>query len=134
MGEVRQRSVALILARELAVNLTTPMWIWDEEGVLVYMNEPAEETVGRRYQDLGQLHQDELAQFQPEDLDGNPIDPSQLTAVVALREKVPSHRVMRIVGLDGVKRKIEATSFPLFTRGDEFVGAVSVFWPLRDDA
>jgi PAS domain-containing protein len=133
MGEVRQRSVALILARELAVNLTTPMWIWDEQGVLVYLNEPAEEIIGRRYQDLGLLQQDDLPQFQPEDLDGNPIDASQLTAVVALRDRSPSHRVMRIVGLDGVKRKIEATSFPLFTRGDELVGAVSVFWLLEDD-
>ncbi len=134
MGEVRQRSVALILARELAVNLTTPMWIWDEQGVLVYLNEPAEEIVGRRYQDLGPMHQEELPQFQPEDLDGNPIDSSQLPSAVALRDHVPSHLVMRIVGLDGVKRKIEGTAFPLFTRGDEFVGAVSVFWLLEDGA
>lgn len=134
MGEVRQRSVALILARELAVNLTTPMWIWDEQGLLVYLNEPAEEIIGRRYQDLGPLHQDDLSQFQPEDLDGNPIDASELTAVMALREQIPSHRALRIVGLDGVKRKIEATSFPLFTRGDEFVGAVTVFWLLENGA
>lgn len=134
MGEVRQRSVALILARELAVNLTTPMWIWDEEGALVYLNEPAEEIVGRRYQEIGPLHQDELPQFQPEDLDGNPIDSSELPSSVALREKRPSHKIMRLIGMDGVKRTIEGTAYPLFTRGDEFVGAVSVFWELRDSA
>ncbi len=35
MSAVRQRNVALILARELAVNLATPMWVWDEDGELV---------------------------------------------------------------------------------------------------
>ena len=37
MAQVRQRNVALILARELAVNVTTPMWMWDEAGMLVYI-------------------------------------------------------------------------------------------------
>lgn len=133
MREVRQRSVALILARELAVNLATPMWIWDEEGNLVYFNEPAEEIVGRRMQDIGAMSQDELPQFQPEDLEGNPLDPSELPSAVALRRHQASHRHMRIVGFDGVKRTIEATGFPLFTRGDEFVGAVTVFWQLEDE-
>jgi PAS domain-containing protein len=134
MREVRQRSVALILARELAVNLATPMWIWDEEGELVYLNEPAEQIVGRRLQDIGALHQDELPQFKPEDLDGNPIDPRELPSAVALGTHKPSHQLLRIVGLDGVKRKIEATAFPLFTRGNEFVGAVTVFWQLEEEA
>jgi PAS domain-containing protein len=129
-GEVRQRNVALILARELAVNLATPMWIWDEEGTLAYMNEPAEAIVGRRQQDLGTLHQTDFPQFQPEDLDGNPIDPSQLPSAIALRERRATHRVVRIMGLDGVKRTIEGSAFPLFTRGDQFVGAVSLFWEL----
>jgi PAS domain-containing protein len=133
MSRVRQRSVALILARELAVNVATPIWVWDEEGTLVYLNEPAEEIVGRRLQDFGTLHQDELPQFEPEDLDGNPIDPSELPSAVALRELRPSHRVVRIVGMDGVKRKIEGTAFPLFTRGDELVGAVAVFWQIPDE-
>lgn len=133
MSEVRQRSVALILARELAVNVATPMWVWDEEGNLVYLNEPAEQIVGRRLQEIGSLHQHEMPQFHPEDLDGNPIDPSDLPSAVALRERRPSHSVVRIVGMDGIKRKIEGSAFPLFTRGNELVGAVAVFWQISDE-
>lgn len=130
MREGRQRSLALILARELAVNLSTPMWVWDEEGTLVYLNEPAEAIIGRSHRDLGVLRLDELPRFEPEDLDGTPIDPSALPSAVAVSERKPSHRVLRIVGMDGVKRTIEATAIPLFTRGDQLVGAVSVFWEL----
>jgi PAS domain-containing protein len=133
MSQVRQRSVALILARELAVNVATPMWVWDEEGTLVYLNEPAEEIVGRSFREIGSLHHHELPQFQPEDLDGNPIDPSDLPSAVALREQRPSHGVIRIVGMDGVKRKIEGTAFPLFIRGNDLVGAVAVFWELSEE-
>lgn len=128
MSEVRQRPVALILARELAVNLTTPMWIWDEQGSLVYFNEPAAAIVGRSYDDVGAMKLGELGQFQAEDLDGSPIELSNLPSAVAFRERRPVHQLLNITGLDGVKRKISVTATPLFVRGDEFVGAMAVFW------
>ncbi len=128
MGEVRQRNVALILARELAGNLVTPMLIWDEAGDLVYFNEPAQAIIGRRYEDMRDFSVEELLRFQPEDLDGKPIDMSGMASTVALEERKPAHRVMVITGLDGVKRRIDVTAYPLLTRGDEFVGAVAIFW------
>jgi PAS domain-containing protein len=71
MSAIRQRNVALILARELAVNVATPMWVWDEEGTLVYYNDHVAAMLGTpNALDISQLG--ELSQFQPEDLDGNP--------------------------------------------------------------
>lgn len=132
MSEVRQRPIALILARELAVNLVTPMWIWDEHGDLVYFNEPAAEIVGVPYDEIGSLHLEELSKFEAEDLDGNAIDRADLPSAVAHRERRPAHGVLRVTGLDGVKRTISSTATPLFVRGNEFVGAMSVFWQLPD--
>lgn len=128
MREVRQRNVALILARELAVNLVTPILVWDEEGTLVYFNEPAQAIIGRAYHDMSDLRVEELRQFQPEDLDGNPIELSDMASSVALASKQPAHRMIRITGLDGVRRTIEVTAYPLLTRGNEFAGAVAIFW------
>lgn len=128
MREVRQRSVALILARELAVNLVTPILIWDQDGTLVYFNEQAQSILGRAYHDMSDLRIDELRQFQPEDLEGNPIELSELASSVALKAKRPAHRAIRMVGLDGVRRTIEVTAYPLLTRGNEFAGAVAIFW------
>jgi PAS domain-containing protein len=132
MSDVRQRPVALILARELAVNLTTPMWIWDGQGSLVYFNEPAAVIVGRPYDDVGSIKIEELGQFKAEDLDGSQVDPSDLPSAVAFRERRPDHRLLNITGLDGVKRRISVTATPLFVRGDEFVGAMAVFWQLPE--
>lgn len=128
MTAVRQRNVALILARELAVNLATPMWVWDEGGELVYYNEHVQEILGSPRSEIGVGTLDELPQFEPEDLDGNPIALEDLPSAVAIRQKQPAHRQLRIVGRDGRKRELDVTAFPLFARGGEFVGAVAVFW------
>jgi PAS domain-containing protein len=133
MTAVRQRNVALILARELAVNLSTPMWIWDEQGELVYYNEHVQEILGGRSTDVGVEHLDQLPQFAPEDMDGNPIEVDELPSAIATRQHRPAQRNIRIVGLDGVKKTLAVTAFPLFARGGEFVGAVSVFWEVEDN-
>ncbi len=132
MGAVRQRNVALILARELAVNVATPMWIWDEEGELVYYNEHVQELLGSPEREIGVGRLEELPQFEPCDLDGNPVDVAELPSAIALNRHVPAHRELRIKGLDGVRRKIAITAYPLLARDGEFCGAVSVFWQLED--
>ena len=133
MTAVRQRNVALILARELAVNLSTPMWIWDEQGELVFYNEHVLEILGSRSADVGVGKLEELPQFVPTDLDGNPIDVDELPSAIAIKQQRPSQQKLRIVGLDGVKRTVSVTAFPLFARGGEFVGAVSVFWEVEEE-
>lgn len=130
---MRQRNVALILARELAVNLSTPMWIWDESGELVYYNEHVLQILGSRGDEVGVGRLEELPQFAPEDLDGSPIDVDDLPSAVAIKQHRPSQRTLRIVGLDGVKRTVAVTGFPLFARGGEFVGAVTVFWQVEEN-
>ncbi len=133
MTAVRQRNVALILARELAVNLSTPMWIWDEAGELVYFNEHVLEILGSRSPDFGVGRLEELPKFEPQDLDGNPIDVDDLPSAIAIKQQRPSQQRFRILGMDGVKRTVSVTAFPLFARGGEFVGAVTVFWQVEEN-
>jgi hypothetical protein len=45
----KQKSLVLILARELATNLATPIYIADSVGDLVYFNEPAEQIAAGRF-------------------------------------------------------------------------------------
>jgi PAS domain-containing protein len=128
VSAVRQRNVALILARELAVNIATPMWVWDEQGELVYANEHVQEILGSPHQEIGVGRIDDVPSFEPTDLDGNAIPINELPSAIALGERRPAHRDLRIVGRDGASRELSVTAFPLFARGGEFVGAVSVFW------
>ena len=64
----------------------------------------------------------------PEELEGKPLALEERPLGIALVARKPAHRDLRIAGLDGRKRVVSVTAFPLFARADEFVGAVAVFW------
>ena len=51
----RQKSLVLILAREFASNLATPIYIADADERLVYFNEPAERIAGRSFAETGEI-------------------------------------------------------------------------------
>lgn len=129
MGE--EHNLVMILARGLASSIATPMFLVDPDGTLVYYNEPAEAILGQTYAEAGELKQEEWAGawIQPEDPEsGEPLDAKDVPLSRALADREPAHGALRITGVDGVKRTIAATAFPLFARTDEFVGAVAIFW------
>ena len=129
MSDLRQKHVVLILAREFASRLATPVFLADADGQLVFYNEPAEGVLGRAFAEVGELRADEWGSiFQVEGLDGSPLPLEQMPGGIALLERRPAHANLRIRGLDGTKHTIFATAFPLFGRVQELLGAVIIFW------
>jgi PAS domain-containing protein len=122
-------NLVLILARELADKLATPMFVVDHEGRLAYFNERAGDMLGDTFAVTGRMDLEDWAErYKPTDLDGRPLAADDLPLVIALRRKEPAHLTLRVEGLDGTVRDIAATAFPLFAREDEFVGAAAIFW------
>ena len=129
MEKTQQRNLVLILARELAANSATPMFVVDPEGTLVFFNEPAEHVLGRSFAETGPLSPQEWGTvFAPVDADGKTIPIDHLPLNKALRDLQPGHMGMKITGLDDEVRMIAVTAFPLFARANEFVGALAIFW------
>jgi PAS domain-containing protein len=129
MEKTQQRNLVLILARELAANSATPMFVVDPEGTLVFFNEPAEQVLGRTFSETGALGAKEWGTlFAPLDRGGSPIPIEDLPLTKAMRDLVPGHMEMKITGLDEESRLIAVTAFPLFARANEFVGALAIFW------
>src|SRR5919199_5706003 len=96
----RHKNLVLILAREFASKLATPMLISDAEGSLVFYNEPAEEILGRTFAEAGEMRADEWATlFAVEELDGTPMALEQMPGGIALLERRPAHHTFRITGL-----------------------------------
>jgi PAS domain-containing protein len=129
MARTGQKHITLILARELAAHVASPFFLVDHEGRLVYYNERAESILGVRFDEAGEMKADEWgSKWLPEDLERGRLPLEELPLAVAMLQKRPAHRPLRITGLDGVQRVIEVTAFPLFSKEDEFVGAVAIFW------
>ena len=128
MTQNGQQPLPLIMMRELADNVATPLFLVDRNGVLVYYNEAAEVLLGVRFVDAGSLTADEWnRRWGAEGVDGKPLAPDQRPTAVAMREKRPSHRPMVLLTESG-KRTIEVTAFPLLARADDVVGGVAIFW------
>jgi PAS domain-containing protein len=71
--------VELILMRQLASYLATPIFLVDAGGTLVFYNEAAEGLLGRRFEDLPEMGRDEWLQaFQPHQLDGSHSRPTTI--------------------------------------------------------
>lgn len=129
MEASRQKHLVLILAREFASNLATPMMIADDEGVLVFFNEAAEEIVGRTFAEVGEIPVDEFtASFDPRTREGEPLSAEVRPTRQALNERRAVHERFVITEADGVEREISVTGLPLFAHADEFIGVVTIFW------
>jgi PAS domain-containing protein len=124
-----QKPVEIILMRQLASYLAMPIFVVDPAGRLLYYHESAELLLGRRYEDTGEMPLEEWsAIFTPTAEDGSLLPPEALPLVIALEKHQAAHRAFWIRGLDGVRRRIEVTAFPLEGQGRRRLGAVAIFW------
>ena len=129
MEDRSSKHLVLILAREFASNLATPMLLTDEEGRLIFFNEAAEAIVGKTLAEAGEMPFEEWsAKAAPRTADAEPLPRERRPAAIALYERRAAHERFVITGLDGVDRQISVTAFPLFAHADEFVGVVEIFW------
>jgi PAS domain-containing protein len=123
-----QRPVELILARGLMSNLTTPAFLVDVEGTLVFFNEAAGELLGLPYEAAGPMDLREFAtRFAPLTQDGRPLEIAQLPLAVALRERRPVHLRFRVRSAHGDQRLIDDSAFPI-VGNDGLRGAMAIFW------
>lgn len=125
-----QQPIELILLKQWAMHIAIPVWLMDVEGNLVFYNEPAESILGRRFDEAGAVHSDEIAElFETTDLDGTPVPNKELPIVVALTEHHPAYEKLRIHRLDThADLEIEVTAIPIEGQGGRHLGAMAVFW------
>ena len=124
-----QQPLELILMRELAGHLGTPIFVVDPQGELIYYNEPAELIVGTRFDETGPIPAGEwTTMFTPTNEHGEPMPPEDLPLVIALEHRRPAHARLWIRALDGNARLLEATAIPLVGLDDEHLGAAALFW------
>ena len=128
-GTTSPKSLPLILARELASNLATPMFLIDADGVLVYYNDAAAILLGRPWGELGEIPAEEFgAALELATPDGEHMSRRASPSGVALFERRPAHASVLATSYNGVRRSYEATAYPLFGATGDMHGVISVFW------
>jgi PAS domain-containing protein len=128
-----QQPIELILLRQLASYLAFPIWVMDAEGGLLFYNEPAEEVLGRKFEEAGPVAVEELGMlFQTAREDGSPMGWEELPVAIALQQRRPSHKRVRFKALNGAWRTIEVTAFPIEGQSARHLGAIAIFWEMGD--
>jgi PAS domain-containing protein len=128
------QSVELILLKQVAGYLATPVFLVDPDGMLLFYNEPAEEILGLRYEETGEMPLTEWGtMFQPTDSSGAAIAPENLPIAVALREDRPVQGDYWMKGMDGVARHLAITVLPLDGERGVNLGAMAVVWRLDSE-
>ena len=122
-----QQPVELILARGLVSNLTTPGFLVDETGRLLFYNDAAGELLGVRFEEVGEMEPEQWGRrFDPVGPEGDPIPVEELPLARALAGE-PAHAAMRITSARGEMSEIEVTALPIMGTGGR-KGALALFW------
>jgi PAS domain-containing protein len=123
-----QNPVEMIMAQGMMANLSTPAFLVNTAGALVFLNAAASRLLGVSYEDAGAMPAEDWgSRFEPTSEDGEPVPPAELPLAIAVSEGRPAHRMMSIVGADGVSRTIEVSAFPIVGRRGQ-TGAMAIFW------
>ena len=124
--------IEIILNRQLADCLSIPVFITDTQGNLIFYNEPAEELLGQRLEETGEMPVEEWGtKFIPTDDNGAIIPPEKLPLVMTLNDCYPHHDTFWIKSMKGNKEKISVTADPRIGRENKFLGAVAIFWKTK---
>jgi PAS domain-containing protein len=126
-----QKPLELILARNLLSSLSTPAFLTDERGALIFYNEAAGKLLGRRFEEVSSLGEKVWETIGPFDRSGDRVPIDDLPLTMALRDGCPAHASARIRAFSGAEHDIEVSALPIVT-GQGSSGAMAFFWPDRD--
>jgi PAS domain-containing protein len=130
---VSQKPLELILARNLMSALSTPAFLVDEGGLLVFYNEAAGTLLGKGFDEVGHVGPNEWGGlFGPYDGDGESIPYDELPVVRAVRAGRPAHATFGVRTFDGRVQMVECSAFPILTAHGSR-GAIAILWPAEED-
>ena len=125
------KSIQIILARQLASCIATPILLVDALGVLIYFNDAAETIFNRRFEETGEMPAAEwTALIAAIDDNRNPIAPESRPMMRVLAERYPVAQTIWTRRSDGEWRHLHVTAFPLIGDRDVLLGAMSIFWEI----
>ncbi len=127
-----QHPVEIIMARGMMTNLTTPAFLVDEAGNLIFFNEAAGDVLGVQFEEAGPMGPEQWGtRFEPLSLEGEPVPVEELPLAIAMSDGRPAHKLLRIRSLTGDEHRIEVSAFPIVGRTGQR-GAMAIFWGWRE--
>ena len=123
-----QRPLELILARNFLTSLSTPAFLVDEAGGIIFYNEAAGGMLGISFEEFGHTSAEEWSgAIGPFAENGEPMPIEEIPTTRALRRGRPAHGNFTIRSVKGEEYEIESTALPIVAEGGQ-EGAMIFFW------
>jgi PAS domain-containing protein len=123
-----QKPLELILARNFLTSLSTPAFLVDESGALIFYNEAAGALLGISFEESARMPAEEWSHAMgPFGEDGKPIPIEEIPTTQALRHGRPAHGNFKVHSMRGDEYEIESTALPIVAEGGQ-EGAMIFFW------
>jgi PAS domain-containing protein len=131
---MRQKPLELILARNFLTSLSTPAFLVDEKGTLVFYNEAAGALLGISFEESGRMPAEEWGRaVGPFGEDGKPTPIEELPTTRALRKGRPAHGRFTVRSVKGDQYEIESSALPIVAEGGQ-EGAMIFFWTRQNNS
>lgn len=129
-----QKPLELILARNFLTSLSTPAFLVDVDGALLFYNEAAGALLGISFEEAGRMAATEWGKvIGPFADDGEPLPLEEISTTIALRRGRPAHGRFTVGSFKGERYEIESTALPIVAdEGQE--GAMIFLWPVDGSA
>lgn len=125
---MQQKSIEIILFRQLITYISMPSFIADSDGKLIYCNEPAEKILGFKFSETGESPANTWqVLFTPKDKQGRSIAIEKLPLFISAKEYRLAHSTFYILNLEKEKKHIELFSIPILNHMETFVGSIAFF-------
>jgi PAS domain-containing protein len=125
------KPIQMILARQLASSLATPIFLMDAEGTVIYFNEGAEILLNERFEETGEIPADEYAKLvEVTDETRRPIPPEKWPTRVARTQRQPVSRTIWTRNRNSEWRHLQVTVIPIVGEGGALHGVMNIFWEL----
>ncbi len=108
------RPLELVMARQWVALLTSPVLLFDATGSLAFFNEAASVIMGRSFNECGALKPGEWhAMFRIENSSGGLVPQGSSSLDEALSADGARLLTLMLRGLDGQRRQVSLTTFPI---------------------
>lgn len=124
-----QQPIEMILARQFADHLATPVILLDHEGSAIFWNEPAEEFSGLRYDEHGRMPRELwMRSYHGRTREGAEIPREELPVMVALDRQRPAHSAHQVRFFGERWFELAVSALPVIGQQDRFLGVLVLFW------
>ncbi|HEV8258472.1 MAG TPA: hypothetical protein VGR42_15980 [Casimicrobiaceae bacterium] len=112
------KAIQIILARQLASCVAMPILLVDDEGTLIFYNEPAEAILNQRFEETGEIPADEWNRLVTvADEDRNPVAPedrpNMTSSVSGITHKVVNRHLSQLLARGVPKPNASREAVPL---------------------